>query len=145
MKKVVNNKKAYHDYEILDKEIVGIVLMGSELKPLRAGKVSISESYVYLDIENNCAIIKNMYISEVTNTTYVHEETRERRLLMKKKDVAKWKKKMQSGGITIVALKGFFDESNKFKLEIGLAKGKKQYDKRESEKKKDANRRINDL
>lgn len=136
MKNVVNNKRAYFDYEILDKEIVGVVLLGSELKPLRNGKVSIKESYVFIDTENNCPIIKNMYISEITNTTYVHEETRDRRLLMKKKDVLKWEKKMKSGGITIVALRGFFDEKNRFKLEIGLAKGKKEYDKRQAEKKR---------
>lgn len=138
---IVNNKKAYYNYEILDKEIVGVVLVGSELKPLRNGKTSISESFIYIDEEKNCPIIKNMYISE-NESHFTHEETRERRLLMKKKNIEKWQKKMRSGGITIIPLKGFFDKRNVFKMEIGLCKGKNTYDKRESLKKKDADRKI---
>lgn len=142
MKTIVNNKRAKYDYEILDSEVAGIMLVGSEMKSLRAGKCSISESYIYIDEEKNCAIIKNMYIAEDSSSPYTHEETRERKLLLTKHQLEKWGKKLRSGGITIVPVKGFFNKKNIFKLEIALGKGKKNYDKRESIKKKDAERKI---
>lgn len=145
MKNTVNNKKAYFDYEILDKEVAGIMLVGTELKSLRSGECSISESYIYINEEENCAMIKNMYIAEGTKTAYSHEETRERKLLLTKHQIEKWIKKIKKGGITIVPLKGYFNKHNIFKMEIGLAKGKKEYDKRQTIKTKEADRKLKDI
>ena len=140
MKTNINNKKAFHDYEILEKEVAGIKLVGTEMKSLRKGKASIKEAYVYLDEKKNCAIIKGMYIAEDESNHNTHAETRERILLLTKKQVKRWIKQTQDGGITIVPLKAYFNKENLFKVEIGLAKGKKLFDKRNSLKQKDADR-----
>lgn len=142
MEIIVNNKKAKFDYEILDTEVAGIMLEGSEMKPLRDGKCSISESYIYIDEINNCVIIKNMYIAEDPKSSYSHKENRDRKLLLTKQQIEKWLKKTRSGGITIVPLKGFFNNNNIFKMEIALGKGKKNYDKRNSIRDKNIKREI---
>ena len=138
---VVNNKKARWNYEILDTETTGIMLEGTEMKPLRNNEVSISEAYVYLDETNNSVIIKNMYIG-VGKTCYTHVENRDRKLLMTKHQIKKWLKRIKEGGLTVVPLKGFFNAKNVFKMEIGLARGKKQHDKRNSLKEKESKRKM---
>lgn len=142
MKTNINNKKAYHDYEILEKEVAGIKLVGTEMKSLRKGKASIKEAYVYLDEKKNCAIIKGMYIAEDETNHNTHKETRERILLLTKKQVKRWIKETQSGGTTIVPLKAFFNKENLFKIEIGLAKGKKLFDKKNKIKEDDAKKEV---
>lgn len=132
------NKKANFNYEIIEKEIAGISLVGSEVKPLRFGHASINESYIY--IKDNYVVIKNMYIKNNYTNHYMHEEYRERNLLLTKQQINKWKDKIAKNGYTIVPLKVFSDDKNRFKIEIALAKGKKLYDKRESIKIKDLDR-----
>lgn len=134
----IKNRRANFDYQILETEVAGVKLMGSELKPLRAGKCSISECYIYIKEDDNSVWIKNMYIKNESNNAYSHEEIRDRRLLMTKKQVKHYIDELQVRGITIVPIKGYFDERQNFKLLIGLAKGKKNYDKKESIKANDA-------
>lgn len=137
---IITNKKANFEYSILDKETVGVKLMGSELKSLRASKVSFEQSFVHIDINTNTVLIKNMYIKNSLNNAYSHGETRDRVLLMTKHQIKKWSKEISLKGNTVIPMKGFFDENNRFKLELGLAKGKKLYDKRADIKEKDIKR-----
>lgn len=135
------NRKAKHEYFIIEEEIAGIILKGSELKPLRDNQASISEAYIY--IADNEIWIKNMYIKNINNNDYSHVELRDRKLLLTKKQIKKWYKRIQTEKLTIVPLSGFFDEKNRFKLKIFLAKGKKLYDKRNSLKEKDIKLNLN--
>lgn len=137
---IITNKKANFEYSILDKETVGVKLMGSELKSLRASKVSFEQSFVHIDINTNTVLIKNMYIKNSLNNAYSHGEIRDRVLLMTKHQIKKWSKEISLKGNTVIPMRGFFDENNRFKLELGLAKGKKLYDKRADIKEKDIKR-----
>jgi SsrA-binding protein len=132
---MIKNKKAYFDFDIKETEIAGILLLGSEVKPLRAGHASIKESFIY--IKDNALWIKNMYIKNPKNNAYSHEEYRDRKLLLTKQQIKKWKKKVKEDRFTIIALEGYFDSKQKYKLKIGLAKGKKTYDKKNSIRDKD--------
>ena len=136
-KTVLSNRKASFDYYISNKEIAGVKLMGSEIKSLFNGKGGISEAFIWIDIENHAVWIKNMYIKNEINNAYSHGEFRERKLLMTKKQIIKWYEESSIKGMTILPLRGFFDYKNKFKIEIGLGKGKKDYDKRNVIKGKD--------
>jgi len=139
-KKICVNKKAYFEYNILEKNTAGIQLQGSEVKSIRAGKVSISEAYCYiLDGE---IFIKGMYITEYTEggKHYNHQPLRDKKLLMKKKEIAKLDKSLGEKGLTIVPLELIITDTGLIKLEIGLAKGKNLYDKRNSIKEKDIKR-----
>lgn len=138
----VVNKKAKFDYFILESETAGIILMGSELRPLRTGKVSITEAFIWINIDKNEVWIKNMYIKNELNSAYTHEELRDRKLLLTKKQIKKWGKELINKGITVIPLRGFFDAKNKFKLDIALAKGKNNPDKRNSIKEKDIQREL---
>ena len=126
-KLVANNKKAYHDYFIEEKYEAGIALAGTEVKSLRMGKCSIKEAFIR--IENGEVIIYGMHISPL----------RPRKLLLHKKEIWKLLGKMKEKGYTLVPLQVYFKEG-KAKVEIGLAKGKKLYDKREDIAKKDQRR-----
>lgn len=141
MKVVANNKKAFFDYEILEKLEAGIVLSGTEIKAVRDGKLNLNDSFVR--INNNLeAFIINMHIAAYSHgNLFNHEETRQRKLLLHKKEIAKLSQEVQEKSLTIVPLKAYIKD-NRLKVEIGLARGKKNYDKRESEKKKDADREI---
>lgn len=134
------NKKASFDYFLLEKYEVGINLVGTEVKSIRKSKLSIKESYVKI-IKDELYIL-NMHISpyEFGNINNV-EETRTRKLLMKKKEILKLKEKIKEKGLTLVPTK-VYSNSRYVKLEIALAKGKKNYDKRESIKEKDIKREI---
>ena len=147
IKVVASNRDARFSYEILETEVVGIMLMGSELKPLRAGKAGINESYIWIDIEKNSVYIKNMYIKNEMNNAYSHEEFRVRKLLMTKKQITKWFEQASIKGVSIIPLQAYFDEKNRLKLEIALGKGKKMYDKRNSirdqDVKRDTERELN--
>lgn len=138
----ITNRDAKYNYHILDTEVAGVMLMGSELKSLREGKAGIGEAFIWIDIENNSVWIKNMYIKNQINNAYSHDEFRDRKLLLTKKQLTKWFKESVVKGITIIPLKGFFDDKHKFKIEIALGKGKKLFDKRESIKTKDIERDI---
>jgi len=140
MKTITKNRKAYFEYNILEKNTAGIQLQGSEVKSIRAGKVSISEAYCYiLDGE---IFIKGMHISEYTEggKHYNHQPIIDKKLLMKKKEIVKLDKSLGEKGLTIVPLELIITDTGLIKLEIGLAKGKNLYDKRFSIKEKDIKR-----
>jgi len=140
MKDIAINKKAYHDYIIEETYEAGISLFGSEIKSIRAGKVSLKEAYV--SFKDNEAFIKDMHIAEYKQATYNnHEETRDRKLLLHKKEITKLASKCKIQGYTCVPLKMYF-KSGLVKFEIALAKGKTLYDKRESDKKKTMERQA---
>ena len=139
-KKICVNKKAYFEYNILEKNIAGLQLQGSEVKSIRGGKVSISEAYCY--VVDNELFIKGMHIAEYTEggKHYNHKPLRDKKLLMKKKEIAKLDKSLGEKGLTIVPLEVIITDTGLIKLEIGLAKGKHLYDKRQSIKEKDIKR-----
>lgn len=130
------NKKAFHDYNIEDIFEVGIELKGSEVKAIRAGRMNFKESFVRI-IKNEVFIL-NMNIShlDTAHVSYRPEEARDRKLLMHRKQINKLFEKVTKDGYTIVATKMYFNKHNMFKVNIGIAKGKKNYDKREDLKRK---------
>jgi len=139
---IVKNKKAFFEYSILEKLIAGIELKGSEVKSIRSGKVNISEAYCLID--NGEIYIKNMHVSEHKQggRNNNHEPLRDRKLLLKKKEITSLADKVKQKGLTIVPLEIILTKTGYIKLEIGLAKGKKTYDKRQSLKAKDLEREI---
>ena len=140
MKDIAVNKKAYHDYSIEETYEAGMVLVGSEIKSLRSGKVSLKESYV--SFVSGEAFVKDMHISAYKEATYNnHDETRDRKLLMHKREISKLGVKCRVQGYTCVPLRLYFKDG-KVKMEIALAKGKTLYDKRESDKKKTMERQA---
>lgn len=141
MKIVAKNRKATFDYEILEKVEAGIVLSGTEIKAVRAGKLNLTDSYVRIN-HNQEAFIVNMHIAAYSHgNLFNHEETRQRKLLLHKKELAKLSQEVKEKSLTIVPLQAYFKD-NRLKIEIALAKGKKNYDKRQSQKQKDADREI---
>ena len=140
MKIISNNKKAYHDYFILETFEAGIELKGTEIKSIRKGSANLKDCFVR--IKDHEAFIENMYIAPYENgNIFNHEPRRIRKLLLHKKEISKLEKKVREDGLTIVPTKLYFNTS-KAKLEIALAKGKKLYDKRNDLKEKDAKRDI---
>ena len=139
---IVKNKKAFFEYSILEKLIAGIELKGSEVKSIRSGKVNISEAYCLID--NGEIYIKNMHVSEHEQggRNNNHEPLRDRKLLLKKKEITSLADKVKQKGLTIVPLEIILTKTGYIKLEIGLAKGKKTYDKRQSLKAKDLEREM---
>lgn len=125
----MKNRKAYFNYELIDKYIAGIVLVGTEVKSIKNGQINFNDSYCFIN-EDNEIFIKNMHISELKNSIYNHEPTRDRKLLLTKKQIKKLKEKVRIGNYTIVPTNLFQNEKGFFKLEIYLAKGKKEYDKK---------------
>ncbi len=137
----IKNKRATFDYEILDILTAGLVLTGTEIKSLRQGKANLTDSFCI--IENGEAFVRNMHISEYEKGGhYNHEPKRERKLLLNRQEIRKWHAKLKEKGLTMVPLKLFINNKGLAKLDIGLARGKKTYDKRESLKEKDAKRQI---
>lgn len=135
----VNNRKASFEYELLDEFDAGIVLLGSEVKSIRQGQISISEAYCY--INKGEVFVKNMHIPELKNSVAPHEPLRERKLLLTKKEIAKIELKLKNKGLTLVPT-FMYNKKGLIKLKIRLAKGKKLYDKRESIKQKDIERDL---
>ncbi len=132
IKEVAVNKKAYHDYEILDKYEAGISLLGTEIKSVRKGKVQLKEAYV--SFIKGEAYIKGMNIAQYDHgNRFNHDETRDRKLLLHKYEITKLYSKTKLQGLTVVPLKMYLKDG-KAKLEIGLARGKSLYDKREDDK-----------
>lgn len=137
----IRNKRATFDFEILDTLMAGIVLTGTEIKSLRAGKANLTDSFCI--IEKDEAFVRNMHISEYEKGGhYNHEPKRERKLLLNRQEINKWHAKLKEKGLTMVPLKLFINEKGLAKLDVGLARGKKTYDKRESLKEKDAKRQM---
>lgn len=136
----IQNRKAKFDYEILETYEAGIVLLGTEVKSIKGGKANLRDSYCI--IRDGEIFILNMHISSYDfGNIFNHEETRTRKLLLKKKEILKLKNFLDMNGLTIVPLK-LYIKKNKIKLLIGLAKGKHDYDKREAIKKKDQEREL---
>jgi len=133
---VAQNRKAYYNYTIEDSVEAGIVLKGSEVKSLRAGRASLGDAFARP--KEGELYLYNANIPEYANAgRFNHEPMRERKLLLKKREMAKLFAAVQREGATLVPLKIYFNQRGIAKLELGLARGKKAYDKRESEKKRD--------
>ncbi len=134
------NRKARHDYFIEEEYECGIVLTGTEIKSIRDGKANIKDSYAV--IRKNELFLLNMFISHYKEgNIFNHNETRTRKLLMHKKEILKLNDKITLQGYTLIPLKVYF-KSNKAKVLLGLCKGKKNYDKRESIKERDIKRQL---
>jgi SsrA-binding protein len=137
---VINNRKAFHDYHIDKTFEAGVMLTGTEVKAIREGKARITDAFGYLG--NGEVWLKDMHISEYGNGTYNnHEPMRLRKLLLHKDEIAKIEKALEAKGATLVPLKLYF-KKGRAKLEIGLAYGKKQYDKREAIAEREGKREL---
>jgi SsrA-binding protein len=140
-KVVASNRKARHDYAIIDTYDAGMVLTGTEVKSLRAGRASLTDAFGH---ENNGEIfLHGMHIPEYTQGTWTnHEPRRVRKLLLNRAEILKMQSKLRDDGITLVPLQVYFNNGYA-KVELGLAKGKKAYDKRQDLAKRDAQKEIN--
>ena len=138
---VAQNRRANFDYLIEEKYIAGLELLGTEVKSLRLGHANINDAY---GIEKNGELfISNMFIAEYTYKGYVsHVEKRERKLLLKKKEIIDIINALSRKGSSLIAMRLFFDNNGRAKLEVGLGKGKKLYDKRDSIKSRELDRKI---
>ena len=135
------NKKAKFDYFIVEEFETGIVLTGTEIKSVRKGSCNIKDSYGI--IKNDEVFLLNMFISYYKEgNIFNHEETRTRKLLLHKKEINKIKKLIDLNGYTLVPLKLYFNQRNKLKVLLGVCKGKKNFDKRETIKERDINREV---
>ncbi len=135
---VIENRKARHDYFVEMEIEAGIVLTGTEIKSIRAGKCNIRDSYGI--IRNNELYLLNMFVDIYKEgNIFNHEETRTRKLLLHKKEIKKIEELVQLKGLTIIPLKLYF-KNNKLKVSLGVCRGKKNYDKREAIKEKDLKR-----
>lgn len=137
----IKNRRASFDYSFIEKYTAGIVLVGTEIKSIREGKASLVDSYCYF--RNGELYIKSLNVSIYTEgNVYNHEPTRERKLLLSRQELSKLEKKMQDKGLTIIPTLLFTSDSGYAKVEIAVAKGKKNYDKRDDLKTKDLNREM---
>ena len=137
----IKNKRASFDYEFIDTYTAGIVLTGTEIKSIRMGKASLVDTYCYF--VHGELWVKNMYIAEYFYGTYNnHEARRDRKLLLTRKELAKLEKASKDVGFTVVPLRLFINDRGLAKVVIGIARGKKEYDKRQSIKERDDKRSI---
>jgi SsrA-binding protein len=144
MTKEMNNRQAYFNYLIEDKYVAGIVLMGTEVKSIREGKVSFNDSYCMFD--NGELWVRALFIASYSHgSDNNHIEVHDRKLLLNKRELNKLQSKMKDRGYTIVPLKVFFTDKNLVKIEIGIGRGKKNYDKRETIKGRDVEKEIKRL
>jgi SsrA-binding protein len=138
---VIKNKKASHDFEFLEKFIAGIKLTGTEIKSIRLGKATLVDSYCVF--RKGELYLKGMHISEYWwGNLNNHDPLRERKLLLNARELRKIERKVKESGNTIVAIKVFINDRGLAKVEIAVSKGKKEYDKRETLKRKDATREM---
>lgn len=136
----INNRKARYDYEIVDTYEAGIVLTGTEIKSIRNGNANLKDSYAV--IKDNEVYLLNMHISSYEQgNQFNHEETRTRKLLLHKKEIYKIRDRITLDGFTLIPVKLYFSK-NHAKILLGIAKGKKSYDKRESIKERDIKREL---
>jgi SsrA-binding protein len=137
----IRNRSAYHEYYIEDKYDAGMVLLGTEVKSIREGKVSFVDSFCFF--QKGELWVRNLHIAEYRfGTTNNHIAVHDRKLLLNKKELRKLEAKLKDKGYTIVPLKIFFNEKGLAKMEIGLGKGKKLHDKRDTLKTRDAEREM---
>ncbi len=137
----LKNRSAYFEYFVDDKYTAGMVLTGTEVKSLRTGKASFNDSFCML--QNGEIFIRSLHIAEYSHGNINnHIPTRDRKLLLNKKEINKIQTKLKEKGYTLIPLRIFFTEKNIAKLELGLAKGKKNFDKRDSIKQKDMDREM---
>lgn len=137
----LKNKSAFFEYLIDSKYVAGMVLLGTEVKSLREGKASFADSYCI--IHKGEVWLKQLHIALYTHgTASNHEPLRDRKLLLQKREIRKIESKLKEKGYTLIPLRIFFNEKNIAKIEIGLAKGKKLHDKRESIKQKETEREM---
>jgi len=137
----IRNRSAYHEFFIEDKYEAGIVLLGTEVKSLREGRASFNDSFCV--IHKGEMWIRSLHIAEYSHgTVNNHDPVRERKLLLQKKEIKKIEGKMKEKGYTLVPLRIYFNDKNLIKVEIGLAKGKKLHDKRETLRQKDTEREM---
>ena len=138
---VIRNKKASHDYEFLEKFIAGIKLTGTEIKSIRLGKATIADSYCFFS--DGELFIRGMNIAEYWwGNLNNHDPLRERKLLLTSRELKKIERKVKETGLTIIVIKIFINDRGLAKAEIAISKGKKEYDKRETLKRKDATREM---
>ena len=137
----IKNKKAYFEYHVLDKYTAGIKLLGTEIKSIREGKANLNDAFcTFID---EILYVRNLHIAEYSHGSfYNHEAKRDRALLLQKKELKKLKTRTQEKGLTIVPLAMFISDRGFAKLEIGLAQGKKAFDKRETMKERDTKRDL---
>jgi SsrA-binding protein len=137
----IRNRSAYHEYYIEDKYDAGMVLMGTEVKSIREGKVSFVDSFCFF--QSGELWVRNLHIAEYRfGTTNNHIAVHDRKLLLNKKELRKLEGKLKDKGYTIVPLRIFFNEKGLAKMEIGLGRGKKLHDKRDTVKQRDAEREM---
>lgn len=137
----LSNRKAYYEYSFEAKYIAGLVLSGTEIKSLRTGKASFNDSYCIFN--KGELFVKSLHISEYSfGTIHNHEPLQERKLLLHKKELRKLENKIKEKGYSIIPLKIFIAENGFAKMEIGLGRGKKIYDKRETIKERESDRDI---
>lgn len=137
----IKNKKAFFNYEIIESEVAGLVLKGTEVKSVVAGNISFTDSYC--DFFEDELWLKNFHITEYENASHeTHEPKQDRKLLLTKQQLNKFRKKFDEKGLTIVPLCIFTNERGLIKMDIGLARGKKTYDKKLSIKEKDLDRDL---
>ncbi|MDE6462426.1 MAG: SsrA-binding protein SmpB [Muribaculaceae bacterium] len=137
----IKNRRATFDYAIGDTFTAGLVLTGTEIKSIRLGKASLTDTFCY--VERGEVWVKNMYIAEYFYGTYNnHLERRDRKLLLNRKEIRQLEKESQTAGFTIVPLRLFINERGLAKLVVGIGKGKKEYDKRQSIKERDDKRSM---
>ncbi len=137
----LKNRQAFHEYFIDARYEAGMVLLGTEVKSLRAGKASFNDSYCI--IHKGEVWVKSLHIAEYSHgTVNNHDPLRDRKLLLQKREIRRLESKLKEKGYTLVPLRIFFNEKNLLKMEIGLARGKKMHDKRETLRQKDAEREL---
>ena len=138
---VIKNKRATFDYELLETFVAGMVLTGTEIKSIRLGKASLVDTYCH--VANREVWVKNMYIAEYFyGTHYNHVARRDRKLLLNRKEISKLERLSKDTGFTLIPTKLFINEKGLAKIVIAVAKGKKEYDKRQSLREKDDKRTI---
>jgi SsrA-binding protein len=137
----IKNKRAYFDYHIVEKFNAGIALLGTEIKAIRQGKSNMSDAFCMFI--GNILYVRNLHISEYSNSSFYHHDIkRDRALLLHKKELRKLKAKSEEKGYTIVPLRIYTNERGFAKIEIALAQGKKEYDKRDSIKDRESKREL---
>lgn len=138
---VIKNKKASHDYEFIEKFVAGIKLSGTEIKSIRLGKATIADSYCYFN--NGELFLKGMHIAEYWwGNLNNHDPLRDRKLLLTARELRKIERKVKETGLTVIVFKVFINDRGLAKAEIAVSRGKKEYDKRETLKRKDASREM---
>jgi SsrA-binding protein len=137
----IKNRSAFHEYFFDNQYVAGVVLTGTEVKSLREGKASFNDSYCL--IHKGEMWLKSLHIAEYSHgTSNNHDPIRDRKLLLQKREISKIEGKLKEKGYTLIPLRIFFNEKNLIKVEIGLGKGKKLHDKRETIKKRDVEREM---